>query len=1014
MELLQIGYYRLIVGEGDLKGRDGELFYLLEVHDDDVQVLQGESYWTCSIDDFLEQFEYVPDGEAERARQMAEAMTELHQAGSEQDVLIAQTSHTPAIEYHDDQSDDTPTTETPSSDVSTALSTIGGRNPETLKHSLKEVKTNVAKVKSSIKKRQESLKLFIREQEIIMREKAAALSKQIKKAEGAIDVINSYLGTGEEIVRLKKGKPAPAEEPITLRQLVLYMDEETAAAENFAEQGGIDFENVREFDKWIKKKDNLAQCLPEKKGIVAFKIRRSRKNYNTDPWSQNARDEANKTLYVLIRNGTNLYRIYTNLCLGGTLFPKQNEWEAYFYDHTFKRQDEDPRPLRPGSRQYMEAMEAAEENQRQYYKVLFMIQGMLDRTKVFWPLPEPRVNVCNLEHYNKYLQFVADAEMALGDGRPSFSQWLKDANGQLDKGSRVIGTFRSYYSQESGIRGRIHPKNAYLPDSLKLYTIEDKQDDALIIRWKREGEVVYTDWYRDSHEPKRRARMKLYRSDGFILNVDAVTVEEMRYYISSRIHRHSYRNMIPLMRTAIEIKQKEAEQEAPFRQMLIGVIAERCEVTHERAEDSVDELIHWWKFKNLTHRALICGEDTKAIRMIVDEFNKRLALEKQEQEKREIHNEVVELIRDGSKDILAIFHHRDNLYVVLRWISESNNVFVHEERWRIRASDCELVRDEERKNRVVDKRHQSWLKLYSHDRFDDWQINARPNEHLTPENEAEVVRQLLHQVRNQPTTGRRGKKKENLWLMPVLIIREDKETYLCYYMKYHNRMPNKDRMLTSHCSFPVVRYKRATWKKSRSGIEVSVGGDLHPSFFGNEHSAKLPWEKGYAKECWLRNRSEEVSDRNCLWRDDNAHLQARAEVDAIVEARKKRAEMSVPCNRVREQISDLLHSNWIESQRREYLEQYTDLDLFDEWIKERRSPHCHYGAISTAAGYVVERGESIGGMTLKQMFDKASKYGYALDQDEIEKEAWKEMMDVVLDDTYKMNVDFEEEWEEED
>ena len=113
-----------------------------------------------------------------------------------------------------------------------------------------------------------------------------------------------YVGLKESVKHIKEGKPAPADTPITIRQLLLYMDEETLFD---YKSGGMDFKSLDHFDKWVVKAKNLNRILPEQRGVVAMQIRRGEKDYGEansllEAWNQYLDNAANKWTYLLIRN----------------------------------------------------------------------------------------------------------------------------------------------------------------------------------------------------------------------------------------------------------------------------------------------------------------------------------------------------------------------------------------------------------------------------------------------------------------------------------------------------------------------------------------------------------------------------------------------------------------------------------------------------------------------------------------------------------------------------------------
>lgn len=964
------GYYRLIKPLKGFEDREGDLFYLSEIEEEFVYFLQGDSTWHTEIEN-LNRFEFVPDGVQERAREMAALMEGLQDIGNDNERILLQSDQLlllPGIE--------------PVSKVNAALAPVNkALSPNLVKNQLKEMKTQIGKTKMLIEKKQRELKRIVEEQEAILEKKVTALSKQIKAANEAIGIITTYLGQDEEIVQIKKGKPAPKETMITIRQSILYMDEECLVA---ADKGGIDFQNIEEFDKWIVKPAHLQQVLPEEKGIVALKVRRKDKDYG-DWYSNAANNELNKELYILIRNGGTVYRIYTTLRLDKMLLPTKQEFEEFFFeDKTDWKTHKTTRvPLNPGTRRYTEAMEKAEKNQKRYFKVLILLQGLLDRTKVFQPMPvEERINLCNISECDEYIRVIYDGEDLLGDGRPYYDDWIANANNQLDVGHRVIGKFDHYASRYDDINKRITPSRAGRPDCNKLYTIEQKRDkDTYIFRYERD-ETIYTNWGYRGHKAKRRASFKCHPRDGFILNFDTVTCEEIEYYLTSRIHRHHYLEMVPLLKVAIELKKREREEEAPFRLLLIGEIAKAAKVSHEEAEVGIDELIHWWKFKNLTHRALT-SDDSKAVRMIVAEFIKRKELAEQNKGKTASHQKAIEALK--SSQTVAIWFRQDNEYVVFDSYN-NENVFVRERQFLIKND--KFVVDYDKEWQVVDSRHKSWQLLFAHERWKDWAINARSNDHLTdPEREAAITLLLNSLV---PAKELKKKTKRDRhhsdWLLPLAITLQEKGGICVWFANNHIHYDPKH-PLTGSIIEPETGYVEMKWEKKRSGV----------SFYPDTRTICT---------CELDNPPWSGTYDGCLWEGKQVQRTLRVYEENIESLRKEVAQVKILEDQAEElakdhriysdQVNDALKAKFYEAEKLKYFEEYADEEMWLEHKKTIRYPSHHWPSwVGTALDFLVERGNDPNGMTIGRVVELALSYGAELD-----KEDYENVVDIVLDKTY--------------
>lgn len=487
--------------------------------------------------------------------------------------------------------------------------------------------------------------------------------------------VNLYLGRDEEIVTLLDGEPAPAHTPITVRQMVLSMDEETTIA---AEDGGIDFRDLDAFDQWVTDPVHLQQVLPEQRGVVVLVPRRTGRDYG-DPMVTATLNERNRRSYWLIRNGGRLFRMSTDFPVGDRLTPTREEFDTFFVErrHNHTTGHTEQIRIEPGSPAWLRAEEAADDRRRHFMRAALILQGLIDRTTVFRPLPADHVSLLEPASYDAgHVRLITDAENTLSPGRQPFHEWLAERNAGLRPGMRIIGAFhgeefRSLRSREgrwSDEHDRLYPPRAEGPLSSEMYSIEGaKPGGGLVIRYARTERV----WTRDNYgngeyrAPKTRASCTLYPRDTFILPIDLVTIEEMTGYLTSRVERHAYRDMLPLLGAAIAAKQAEADAEAPFRTLLATQIATEHGLELDDATVRVEDLVRWWKLTNVWHRPLVAHPEAeaKAIREIVTEAGARLSAEADRDTDAETR--MVARLRERIPDAMLIARTRDGGYVAL-------------------------------------------------------------------------------------------------------------------------------------------------------------------------------------------------------------------------------------------------------------------------------------------------------------------------------------------------------------
>lgn len=815
------GYYACTVG--DKTFAVGEVVYLLEDLAGRVSLVRGDRQWRMDAADFARCFAFDPEGLAHRTAEMARLMSEIAELQAtgmrSQDLLRSFNPHLDAT-----------------GDVSGMALVPTASSPLAAKRSIAEIRNQAALLHTDLEIRQTQIKAFAEEQAIILRAQSSALQAVLKVAEEAVWTINLYLGQNEEIVRLTEGVPASAETPITIRQLVLYMDEECAVA---AEEGGLDARNIEEFDAWLTADPaHLAQVLPEPKGMVALKPRRQRRDYG-DAWMQAAMDEANRKTYFLLRNGDNLYRMWTSYEVNEHLVPRTDEFLAFFLERRYNRETgrNEKVQLQPGSAEFMKAEKAAESHKRHYMRAALILQGLLDRTTVFHPL-SGKFSVADQASYvpGGPLQVILDGDLLLSDGRERFAAWFARINGELAVGMRIVGAFGSWehglhqYDREKSYQRneRVSPHGAGYPNSNQLYTLEEKRGDGFVFYFARSNER----WDNDDGfvAYQKRASCLVQSHDQFILNFDAASVEEMRFYLSSRLDRTEYTYLFPTLKLAISLKEAEASAEAPFALLLAGQIVTAHGPDAETASALVPELIRWWKFKNRTHRALT-SEDAKALRMIVAEYGQRLAQEEVREQRSAEAEQVLSAVLAAEPNALLVAHKAGVEYAVLLPANEEN-VFVHEEVWTVRG------RRERRPWRVVDKRFQRWQILHAGERWAHWKTGAVRSEQLSDPERRALVEEGFRRLQSSQTW--RDLPAEPRDTEPLAATVRPDGTLELYYRDERHPLPT-EHLLTSRLERPDLGRATIAWK--RHAARTPVIERLRESSLTYESG--MPWESTY-------------------------------------------------------------------------------------------------------------------------------------------------------------------------
>lgn len=826
----------------------------------------------------------------------------------------------------------------------------------------------------------------------------APLQDQLKRLEEAVWTVNLYLGRDEQIVRLSEGKTAPAETPVVVRQLVLAMDQECAVA---SEHGGIDSLNYHHFDSWLQEDwAHVEQVIPEEKGVVALVPR-----YNSDPKfydDPNLTEQAmigNDQTYFLIRNGRNVYRTWTKFQIGTRLVPASDEFTRYFKRpmRHFGQDGEalDSEYLQPGEKAWAKAEQAASFRQRQYMRVALILEGLLHRTTVFHPLPAAGISFTDQQHHAAgRVRFVLDAERLLGSGDqlPPFNDWLANLSGQLRPGMRIVGNFsgqgwrhanenRGEYRDRYG-HSRVRPNNAEGPETNTIYRIESREPNGdLLIRYKRTQEVydkslwveTRPGWgYRGGYKiPKNRASAIIRPGDDFVIALDLVTIEECERYLNSRLERHNYTTMFPVLKAVLRAKRAEEAIEEPFREMMVGVLMRETGENEQAVRAALPDLVQWFKLGNRVHRPLVHGtideatakaagidpEDielvmtdpatgnadaSKPVRFILDEYKRRLR-----DAKRDHSADIIAGLRAMHRDALLVARTRTGRYLVLT-PEDDRNIFTRERQYTAKAE----LREDKRWV-LPGTRVSRWTILFESERWSEWDLSATKTDHLTGPEQEEFFAEAQRDWAEKYAINEDNTDKAILGKPAAVTSRSKREDY---------SDSDNPRTSVEIWSLGYSSRFRSAWNDddedaNQSGILTGDAGATEPAF----HSTEYRWrrksdrvqvyrydtsESGW-KAKWQDFADDEFAEgakpwsadrynknRSPIWEDDGQSIARYLELAEV------RGQYNKERNALLKIVEQAVHSlklQWLQPRYdkiyRRFLEDYHDPDLWEGHLK---------------------------------------------------------------------------------
>jgi hypothetical protein len=752
---------------------------------------------------------------------------------------------------------------------------------------LAAVQQEVEAARAEMERQRKELEQIFQAKRAELEQAIAPLRAELARVEEMAWTIDLYLGRDEQLRLLRDGAPAAAEEPITVRQMVLAMDEESLV---LIGAGGLDGRSVEHFLEWLVEDDShLDRVLPEQKSIVVLVPTRQRRDYG-NAYEQAARDEENRVSHWLGRNGEKVYVLVANLDVGDRLLPVRSEFVDFFYARAVLG-DGARKPMEPGSKEWLKAEKAADARHRHFMRIMLVLQGLVDRTVVFHPLPEGGVNFLSLESQDSgRVRLINELDSALESGRKPFTEWQKELNAQLRPGMRIIGKFGEQFSnantaydqgRRSGYKhSRLRPQTASRPVSLRVYLIEDRAPrGGLVIRYER------TDFVNnDSGKAQVRASCVLYPSDGFILPFDLVTVAELQAYLYSRADRSGYLSMVPVLRAALEAKVAEQAEEAPFRLLLAGTLAREHGVEVADVEAALDELILHWKLANRWARPLVLddpAEQNKAVAAISREWAAR-----QRAVTGNAKKDAAALATAAAlPDVIAVGRSRDGRYIAYAPSAPDQNVWLDEYQLTTTGKLSAVRRWVIPAGRSV----AALIMLRTEPAWDEWNLRASRAEHISGPEAAEFAERCLFPNAPGPAIGLTLERGHSSNFTGVFRLYAWADTA--------GAPKTPDETVKAEDLLVVIAGR---WKRDQRGQVIPVptragyrwgnnGRDYYPSRSWWQEEAhhldddQLEMTPAQVKEHFTRHRTRS-SSRTLVWLDDTEW----AKVRTIIAARKAR------------------------------------------------------------------------------------------------------------------------------
>ncbi|KKN96656.1 hypothetical protein LCGC14_0163000 [marine sediment metagenome] len=275
---------------------------------------QGQSHCRVHFDDFFDELRHEPKPKDVIGRNVHKYKALVEEKMAEVKALTARLGVSSRIGI-----------EERSESSSTALVTLSGTdNVKKYENALVKAKDeDLPKLFSEIRSANENLAMWLSAEAVPLEAMAGAMKSCVDDIQDRIFNVSIYAGLTEDVKQIQKGEPADISEKLYLMQRRLYMDEECLL--NY-QLGGMDFDSLDKFDKWLCEPENLNRVFPFPRCIVSFKVRREKKarDWGGDPkkiFIHMGLENADKKTYLYIRNGERVYWMGCDLEFGLMLFP---------------------------------------------------------------------------------------------------------------------------------------------------------------------------------------------------------------------------------------------------------------------------------------------------------------------------------------------------------------------------------------------------------------------------------------------------------------------------------------------------------------------------------------------------------------------------------------------------------------------------------------------------------------------------------------------------------------------
>ncbi len=417
--------------------------------------------------------------------------------------------------------------------------------------------------------------------------------------------LDLYVGTGVQVTTICEGAGAPEDVPLSFVQKKLLMDEELAVWADVDED--FDFESIEKFLEAMRAHPAfIDQVFPTQRCVLVMATTLRLLDYG-NPFESASKNEMNRQVFMLARNGGNVYLIESPVeshLRAARLFPSKDEHEGVFcgLDGTQTRFED----VTYADRMAEHALFALH-----YRRFLILVCGLDHRLGLFGKFypGEPSMAFLSMPFQEAYCRFIYDDDASLQIAgpavMPALQDWIDGRNAYLRSGARVLCNWSALMTPDTApgaCEARSHRrqwKASPIEHPGVKVVHKDGQDLCVEVHVKRSG------WERESEFNARVAinRHRKHQWDGIsedlpYLVLDAVSPDDVRWYIHHRDSRRNQLTYIRLFKKALAFLEGEALRQAPAKAKLRQALLDGNVVSEADCAAVIDQAVLAWRAAN--------------------------------------------------------------------------------------------------------------------------------------------------------------------------------------------------------------------------------------------------------------------------------------------------------------------------------------------------------------------------------------------------------------------------------